>query len=168
MAAGSSRVQLLRFPSAVERDPAIDAWFESRAGKLGAIARPWYEHASVRRRRARAAPRWPSHRVRRRRRVRIRQCVHETRDCGLFPGRAPCGFHETARGKREKHASRETPAGHRNRRGGTRRADPSRTRASQIPSADGAIACMHANSALVNDVCAAAPRACFNASQCGR
>jgi hypothetical protein len=43
MAAVSSRVQLLRFPSAVEREPAIDAWFESRAGKLGAIARPWYE-----------------------------------------------------------------------------------------------------------------------------
>jgi hypothetical protein len=37
----NSRVQLLRFPSAVERDPAIDAWFESRAGKLAAIARPW-------------------------------------------------------------------------------------------------------------------------------
>jgi hypothetical protein len=35
--------QLLRFESAVERDPAIDAWFESRAGKLGMIARPWYE-----------------------------------------------------------------------------------------------------------------------------
>jgi hypothetical protein len=36
----SSRIQLLRFPSAVERDPAIEAWFASRAG---AIARPWYE-----------------------------------------------------------------------------------------------------------------------------
>jgi hypothetical protein len=34
---------LLRFATAVERDPAIDAWFESRAGKLGAIARPWFE-----------------------------------------------------------------------------------------------------------------------------
>ena len=34
---------MLRFPSAVERDPAIEAWFESRAAKLGAIARPWYE-----------------------------------------------------------------------------------------------------------------------------
>jgi hypothetical protein len=34
---------LLRFPSAVERDSAIDAWFESRAGQLGTIARPWYE-----------------------------------------------------------------------------------------------------------------------------
>jgi hypothetical protein len=43
MAAVSSRVQLLRFATAVERDPAIDAWFESQAGKLGAIARPWYE-----------------------------------------------------------------------------------------------------------------------------
>jgi len=34
----------MRFASAVERDPAIDAWFESQAGKLGPIARPWYEH----------------------------------------------------------------------------------------------------------------------------
>jgi hypothetical protein len=39
----SSRIQLLRFPNAVERDPAINAWFASRAGTLGAIARPWYE-----------------------------------------------------------------------------------------------------------------------------
>ena len=39
----SSRVQLLRFATAVERDPAIDAWFESRAGELGTMARPWYE-----------------------------------------------------------------------------------------------------------------------------
>lgn len=43
MAAGSGRIQLLRFATALERDPAIDAWFESRPGKLGAIARPWYE-----------------------------------------------------------------------------------------------------------------------------
>ena len=43
MAAVSSRVQLLRFASAVERDPAIDAWFESQADELGTIARPWYE-----------------------------------------------------------------------------------------------------------------------------
>ena len=41
--AGSCRARLLRFPTAVERDPAIDAWFDSRAGELGAIARPWYE-----------------------------------------------------------------------------------------------------------------------------
>jgi hypothetical protein len=33
----------MRFPRAVERDPAIDAWFDSRADRLGAIARPWYE-----------------------------------------------------------------------------------------------------------------------------
>ena len=44
MADLSSRVQLLRFPTAIERDAAVDAWFESRAGKLGAIARRWYEH----------------------------------------------------------------------------------------------------------------------------
>jgi hypothetical protein len=34
---------LLRFPAAVERDPAIEAWFGSRARQLGALARPWYE-----------------------------------------------------------------------------------------------------------------------------
>jgi len=33
----------MRLASAVERDPAIDAWFESRTDKLGTIARPWYE-----------------------------------------------------------------------------------------------------------------------------
>jgi hypothetical protein len=43
MAAVSNRSRLLRFSTAVERDPAIDAWFDSRAGQLGAIARPWYE-----------------------------------------------------------------------------------------------------------------------------
>ncbi|HYD56710.1 MAG TPA: DUF1801 domain-containing protein [Burkholderiales bacterium] len=36
-------MQLLRFPSAVEHDPAIDAWFEHRSGGLGAIACPWFE-----------------------------------------------------------------------------------------------------------------------------
>lgn len=40
---GSYRARLLRFPTAVERDPAIDAWFDRRAGELGAIARPWFE-----------------------------------------------------------------------------------------------------------------------------
>lgn len=33
---------LLRFPTAITRDPAIDAWFESR-GELGALGRPWFE-----------------------------------------------------------------------------------------------------------------------------
>ena len=36
------RGDLLRFPLAVERDPAIDAWFEGR-GPLGALGRPWFE-----------------------------------------------------------------------------------------------------------------------------
>ncbi len=35
--------RLMRFAIAVPRDPAVDAWFETRAGELGAIARPWYE-----------------------------------------------------------------------------------------------------------------------------
>jgi hypothetical protein len=34
---------LLRFDGAVERDPAIDAWFKARDGELGAIARQWFE-----------------------------------------------------------------------------------------------------------------------------
>jgi hypothetical protein len=54
MAAVTSGVPVLRFPTAVERDPAVDAWFGSRAGKLGAIARPWYE--------------------------RMRQCGHDVRE----------------------------------------------------------------------------------------
>lgn len=34
--------RLIRFPSAVARDPAIDAWFDSRRPELGAIAREWF------------------------------------------------------------------------------------------------------------------------------
>ena len=32
----------MRFPTAIRRDPAIDAWFASR-GQLGALARPWFD-----------------------------------------------------------------------------------------------------------------------------
>jgi hypothetical protein len=34
--------KLLRFPSAIARDPAVDAWFASRPAELGAIARTWF------------------------------------------------------------------------------------------------------------------------------
>ena len=34
--------RLLRFPSAVARDPDVDAWFDSRHPQLGAIAREWF------------------------------------------------------------------------------------------------------------------------------
>ena len=37
------RTELLRFNGAVERDPAIDAWLNERAGELGAIAHQWFE-----------------------------------------------------------------------------------------------------------------------------
>src|SRR3954466_4202150 len=37
------RTELLRFNGTVERDPAIDAWMKEHAGKLGAIARQWFE-----------------------------------------------------------------------------------------------------------------------------
>jgi hypothetical protein len=37
------RAEFLRFTGAVERDPAIDAWLEERAGELGAIALQWFE-----------------------------------------------------------------------------------------------------------------------------
>lgn len=34
--------ELLRFDGAMERDPAIDAWFTSRDGELGAMAQRWF------------------------------------------------------------------------------------------------------------------------------
>lgn len=36
-------LRLMRFPTAVEHDAAVDAWFESQPGELGEIARPWFE-----------------------------------------------------------------------------------------------------------------------------
>ena len=36
-------MRLLRFETAAKRDPAIEAWFESRASELRTLARPWYE-----------------------------------------------------------------------------------------------------------------------------
>ena len=38
-----TRKDLLRFDGAIERDAAIDAWMEERAGELGAIAHQWFE-----------------------------------------------------------------------------------------------------------------------------
>ena len=35
--------QLLRFPSAVRRDPAIEVWMHNHSGELGAIAQHWFE-----------------------------------------------------------------------------------------------------------------------------
>jgi len=35
--------QLMRFPTAVNRDPAIDAWMHRHPGELGVIARRWFE-----------------------------------------------------------------------------------------------------------------------------
>jgi hypothetical protein len=37
------KAELLRFHDAVERDPAIDAWFEEHQDELGAIAHHWFE-----------------------------------------------------------------------------------------------------------------------------
>jgi hypothetical protein len=37
------RTELLRFDGAIERDPAIDAWFKKHAGELGAIAHQWFD-----------------------------------------------------------------------------------------------------------------------------
>lgn len=34
---------LLRFPSAVQRDPAVDAWFSKPDAELRRIAQPWFE-----------------------------------------------------------------------------------------------------------------------------
>jgi hypothetical protein len=35
--------QLLRFPSSVKRDPAIEVWMHEHSGELGAIAQRWFE-----------------------------------------------------------------------------------------------------------------------------
>jgi hypothetical protein len=35
--------RLFRLPSAIRRDPAIEAWMREHAGELGAIARRWFE-----------------------------------------------------------------------------------------------------------------------------
>lgn len=35
--------RLMRFPSAVTHDPAIDAWMRDHPGELGAIAQRWFE-----------------------------------------------------------------------------------------------------------------------------
>jgi hypothetical protein len=37
------RTELLRFYEALERDPAIDAWFKAHASELGTIAQHWFE-----------------------------------------------------------------------------------------------------------------------------
>jgi hypothetical protein len=34
--------QLFRFPSSVERDPAIEAWMDEHSGELGAIGQRWF------------------------------------------------------------------------------------------------------------------------------
>lgn len=33
----------MRFPSAVKRDPGIDAWIHKHSGQLGAIAQRWFD-----------------------------------------------------------------------------------------------------------------------------
>lgn len=35
--------KLMRFPSAVKRDPAIESWMREHSGELGAIAQRWFE-----------------------------------------------------------------------------------------------------------------------------
>ena len=37
------RTDLLRFNGAVERDPAVDAWFEGHKSELGSIAYHWFD-----------------------------------------------------------------------------------------------------------------------------
>ena len=36
------RETLFEFPTAIERDPAVEAWFDTR-GELGKLARQWFE-----------------------------------------------------------------------------------------------------------------------------
>jgi hypothetical protein len=36
-------IRLLRFPSSVKRDPAIEIWMQEHSGELGIIAQRWFE-----------------------------------------------------------------------------------------------------------------------------
>ena len=40
---GVGASQVLRFPSSVRRDPAIEVWMRDHPGELGAIARRWFD-----------------------------------------------------------------------------------------------------------------------------
>jgi hypothetical protein len=35
--------ELFHFPTAIERDPAVELWMQNHAGALGSIARRWFE-----------------------------------------------------------------------------------------------------------------------------
>jgi hypothetical protein len=35
--------KLMRFPSAIKRDPAIEIWMQKHSGELGVIAQRWFE-----------------------------------------------------------------------------------------------------------------------------
>ena len=35
--------QLMRFPTSVKRDPAIEVWMDRRSGQLGIIAQRWFD-----------------------------------------------------------------------------------------------------------------------------
>src|SRR4026207_1276728 len=35
--------QLMTFPSAIKRDPALDIWMQEHSGELGVIAQRWFE-----------------------------------------------------------------------------------------------------------------------------
>jgi hypothetical protein len=41
-------IRLMRFPTAVRRDPAIDAWLDGLADPLAALARPWFARMRAR------------------------------------------------------------------------------------------------------------------------
>jgi hypothetical protein len=36
-------IRVMRFPTALRCDPAVEAWFSARDGELGAIARHWFD-----------------------------------------------------------------------------------------------------------------------------
>src|SRR5262249_34520713 len=40
---GNAHEQLMRFPSSVKRDPAIEVWMHKNPGELGVLAQRWFE-----------------------------------------------------------------------------------------------------------------------------
>jgi hypothetical protein len=63
---------ILRFPSAVKHDSAIDTWLRAQRDDLRPLVETWFVRAAMWRRRARADARRLSDRLRRRCGVRLR------------------------------------------------------------------------------------------------
>ena len=86
------RTELLRSSGAIEGDPAIDAWMKERAGGLGAVAHQWFGVIrkcgdEVRELFARRLSGCMFGRCA----LRLCQCIHFARQCGVLSRRSAAG-----------------------------------------------------------------------------